>query len=275
MLVTLKEILDGAEQRGCAIGAFNAPNLTSARAAIAAAEALSQPVILMYAQVHEDMGICRLEEMGPILLGFADRACVPVCVHLDHGSSFEYLRRAIDMGFSSVMYDGSALPFEENVRNTKRVIEWAHAAGCSVEAEIGTMSVSENGENAAEDVYTVPADAERFVNLTSVDALACAFGTVHGFYRTAPQLDFDRLSEIHTRIGIPVVMHGGSGVNHDDYRKVIRCGVRKVNYYTYLSKAGAAAVSGKTYSQFHDLLQDAETAMTEDVKTAITVFSGL
>lgn len=275
MLVTLKEILDGAEQRGCAIGAFNAPNLTSARAAIAAAEALSQPVILMHAQVHEDMGICRLEEMGPILLGFADRACVPVCVHLDHGSSFEYLRRAIDMGFSSVMYDGSALPFEENVRNTKRVIEWAHAAGCSVEAEIGTMSVSENGENAAEDVYTVPADAERFVNLTSVDALACAFGTVHGFYRTAPQLDFDRLSEIHTRIGIPVVMHGGSGVNHDDYRKVIRCGVRKVNYYTYLSKAGAAAVSGKTYSQFHDLLQDAETAMTEDVKTAITVFSGL
>lgn len=275
MLVTLKEILDGAEQRGCAIGAFNAPNLTSARAVIAAAEALSQPVILMHAQVHEDMGICRLEEMGPILLGFADRACVPVCVHLDHGSSFEYLRRAIDMGFSSVMYDGSALPFEENVRNTKRVIEWAHAAGCSVEAEIGTMSVSENGENAAEDVYTVPADAERFVNLTSVDALACAFGTVHGFYRTAPQLDFDRLSEIHTRIGIPVVMHGGSGVNHDDYRKVIRCGVRKVNYYTYLSKAGAAAVSGKTYSQFHDLLQDAETAMTEDVKTAITVFSGL
>ncbi len=275
MLVTLKEILDGAEQRGCAIGAFNAPNLTSARAVIAAAEALSQPVILMHAQVHEDMGICRLEEMGPILLGFADRACVPVCVHLDHGSSFEYLRRAIDMGFSSVMYDGSALPFEENVRNTKRVIEWAHAAGCSVEAEIGSMSVSENGESAAEDVYTVPADAERFVNLTSVDALACAFGTVHGFYRTAPQLDFDRLSEIHTRIGIPVVMHGGSGVNHDDYRKVIRCGVRKVNYYTYLSKAGAAAVSGKTYSQFHDLLQDAETAMTEDVKTAITVFSGL
>lgn len=257
MLVTLKEILDGAEQRGCAIGAFNAPNLTSARAVIAAAEALSQPVILMHAQVHEDMGICRLEEMGPILLGFADRACVPVCVHLDHGSSFEYLRRAIDMGFSSVMYDGSALPFEENVRNTKRVIEWAHAAGCSVEAEIGSMSVSENGESAAEDVYTVPADAERFVNLTSVDALACAFGTVHGFYRTAPQLDFDRLSEIHTRIGIPVVMHGGSGVNHDDYRKVIRCGVRKVNYYTYLSKAGAAAVSGKTYSQFHDLLQDA------------------
>lgn len=275
MLVTLKEILDGAEQRGCAIGAFNAPNLTSARAVIAAAEALSQPVILMHAQVHEDMGICRLEEMGPILLGFADRACVPVCVHLDHGSSFEYLRRAIDMGFSSVMYDGSALPFEENVRNTKRVIEWAHAAGCSVEAEIGSMSVSENGESAAEDVYTVPADAERFVNLTSVDALACAFGTVHGFYRTAPQLDFDRLSEIHTRIGIPVAMHGGSGVNHDDYRKVIRCGVRKVNYYTYLSKAGAAAVSGKTYSQFHDLLQDAETAMTEDVKTAITVFSGL
>ena len=275
MLVTLKEILDGAEQRGCAIGAFNAPNLTSARAVIAAAEALSQPVILMHAQVHEDMGICRLEEMEPILLGFADRACVPVCVHLDHGSSFEYLRRAIDMGFSSVMYDGSALPFEENVRNTKRVIEWAHAAGCSVEAEIGSMSVSENGESAAEDVYTVPADAERFVNLTSVDALACAFGTVHGFYRTAPQLDFDRLSEIHTRIGIPVVMHGGSGVNHDDYRKVIRCGVRKVNYYTYLSKAGAAAVSGKTYSQFHDLLQDAETAMTEDVKTAITVFSGL
>lgn len=274
MLVTLKEILKLAEQKSGAIGAFNTPNLSSVRAVIAGAQELDQPVILMHAQVHEDMGICCLEEIGPILLAFARRASVPVCVHLDHGSSFAYLKRAMDMGFTSVMYDGSALPFEENVENTKQTVAYARRIGASVEAEIGSMGTSESGAGGTEGIYTDPEQAQQFAALTDVDALACAFGTVHGFYRAAPKLDFERLTQIRARVDMPIVMHGGSGVSRDDYREAIRCGVRKINYYTYMSKAGAAAVSEKPYNQFHDLLRDAEQAMKEDVMAAIRVFSG-
>lgn len=275
MLVTLKEILKIAEERKTAIGAFNTPNFTSVRAVIAAAEALRQPVILMHAQVHEDMGLCKMEEMAPVMRAFAQGAGVPVCVHLDHGTSLDYIRRGIDLGFTSVMYDGSALPFAENVSNTVTAISYAGKTGASVEAEVGSMGTAEGGGEGDPSIYTDPAMAEEFVRRTGVDALACAFGTVHGFYKSAPKLDFQRLSEVRERTGVPVVMHGGSGVSHDDYRKVIQCGVRKINYYTYMSKAGAAAVSGKEYAQFHDVLLDAEKAMRADVMAAISVFSGL
>ena len=273
MLVTLKEILKIAEEKKIAIGAFNTPNFTSVRAVIAAAEELRQPVILMHAQVHEDMGICKMEEMTPVMRAFAQGAGVPVCVHLDHGTSLDYIRRGIDLGFTSVMYDGSALPLAENISNTITAISYAGKTGASVEAEVGSMGTAEGGGDPS--IYTDPAMAEEFVKRTGVDALACAFGTVHGFYKSAPKLDFQRLSMVRERTGVPVVMHGGSGVSHDDYRRVIQCGVRKINYYTYMSKAGAAAVSGKEYAQFHDVLLDAERAMRADVIAAISVFSGL
>ena len=273
MLVTLKEILKIAEEKQMAIGSFNTPNMTSIKAVLSAAEELGQPVILMHAQVHEEMGICNMEEIAPVMLMFAKRAKVPVCVHLDHGTDLNYVKRGLALGFTSVMYDGSTLPNEVNLANTKIIVEEAAKTGASVEAEIGSMGTREGGGADGSSIYTDPEAAVTFVKETGIDALACAFGTAHGFYKSAPKLDFERLSKIHSMIDVPIVMHGGSGVSEDDYREVIKRGVRKVNYYTYMAKAGGAAISNKEYAQFHDALLDAQNAMKQNVKQAIQVFS--
>lgn len=274
MLVNLKEILAIAEEKGISIGAFNTPNLTNLKAVIAAAEELNMPVIIMHAQVHEEMGLCKMEEIAPIMLMFAKAAKVPVCVHLDHGEDMNYVKRGLEIGFTSVMYDGSNLSTEENTANTKHMVEYAAKYGASVEAEIGSMG-SREGSSGGEDtsIYTDPDQAKAFVEATGIDALACAFGTVHGFYAKEPKLDFERLSKIRSLVNMPIVMHGGSGVSEADYKEVIKRGVRKINYYTYMSKAGGAAISNKEYAQFHDALIDAEKAIKEDVKRAMTIFS--
>ncbi len=275
MLVNLKEILKIAEDKKCAIGSFNTPNMTSVEAIISAAEELELPVIIMHAQVHEEMGLCKLDDITPVMLHFAKKASVPVCVHLDHGTDVDYVKRGIDLGFTSVMYDGSVLSEEENVKNTKIVVEYAKKTGASVEAEIGSMGAREGGEDeAAESIYTDPDAAVRFVNTTKIDALACAFGTAHGFYKDAPKLDFERLSKINSLIDVPIVMHGGSGVSENDYREVIARGVRKVNYYTYMAKAGGEAISNREYSQFHDALLDAKEAMKQNAMGAMKIFAG-
>ena len=274
MLVTLKNILKMAEAKGCAIGSFNTPNFESLKAVIDVAEELNQPVIIMHAQVHEEMGLCKMDEIAPIMLFMADRASVPICVHLDHGTDLDYVKKGLDLGFTSVMYDGSTLPKEENYANTSAMVEIAEKYGASVEAEIGSMGARESGNGGGESIYTDPSEAEKFANETGIDALACAFGTVHGIYLKEPKLDFARLDEINKAINVPIVMHGGSGVSHEDYKKVIALGVRKINYYTYMAKAGGEAVSQKKYGQFHDAANDAIAAMKNDVKNAITVFSG-
>ena len=274
MLVTLKEILKTAEENKCAIGSFNTPNMTSAEAVIAAAEELQKPVILMHAQVHEEMGLCKMEDITPVMLHFAKKASVPVCVHLDHGTDLDYIKKGLTLGFTSVMYDGSCLSAEENTENTRIAVKEALKYGASVEAEIGSMGSREGGEAAAS-VYTEPDAAVQFVNDTGIDALACAFGTAHGFYKAEPKLDFERLSKIHSLVSVPIVMHGGSGVSERDYREVIKRGVRKVNYYTYMAAAGGEAVSGKSYKQFHDALLDGKAAMKENVKKAIKIFSNM
>ena len=274
MLVTLKEILKTAEENKCAIGSFNTPNMTSAEAVIAAAEELQKPVILMHAQVHEEMGLCKMEDITPVMLHFAKKASVPVCVHLDHGTDLDYIKKGLTLGFTSVMYDGSCLSAEENTENTRIAVKEALKYGASVEAEIGSMGSREGGEASAS-VYTEPNAAVQFVNDTGIDALACAFGTAHGFYKAEPKLDFERLSKIHGLVSVPIVMHGGSGVSERDYREVIKRGVRKVNYYTYMAAAGGEAVSGKSYKQFHDALLDGKAAMKENVKKAIKIFSNM
>lgn len=274
MLATLKEILKSAEENKCAIGSFNTPNMTSAEAVIAAAEELQRPVILMHAQVHEEMGLCKMEDITPVMLHFAKKASVPVCVHLDHGTDLDYIKKGLTLGFTSVMYDGSCLSAEENTENTRIAVKEALKYGASVEAEIGSMGSREGGEAAAS-VYTEPDVAVQFVNDTGIDALACAFGTAHGFYKAEPKLDFERLSKIHSLVSVPIVMHGGSGVSERDYREVIKRGVRKVNYYTYMAAAGGEAVSGKSYKQFHDALLDGKAAMKENVKKAIKIFSNM
>lgn len=275
MLVNLTEILKIAEEKKVAIGAFNTPNMTSLRAILGAAEALNQPVIIMHAQVHEEMGLCVMDEIAPVMRMFAEKAKVPVCMHLDHGTDLDYVKRGLELGFTSVMYDGSTLTVEENIANTKIAVAEAKKYGASVEAEIGSMGTREGGSNEDASIYTDPKAAEEFVAVTGIDALACAFGTAHGFYAKEPKLDFERLSEIRNLVSVPLVMHGGSGVSEADYREVIRRGIRKINYYTYMAKAGGAAVSNKEYRQFHDVLLDAEKAMRADVERAIRVFTQL
>lgn len=274
MLVTLKEILAIANARGCAVGSFNTPNMASIRAVIAAAEELNEPVILMHAQVHEEMGLCKMDEIAPVMLFFADRASVPVCVHLDHGTDLDYIKRGLDIGFSSVMYDGSTLDEKLNFANTSIAVGMASACGASVEAEIGSMGARESGAEGGESIYADPDDAERFARETGIDALACVFGTAHGLYLKQPKLDFDRLKKIASLTSVPLVMHGGSGVSHADYKRVIELGIRKINYYTYMAKAGGSAVcdlGDKTF--YHDIELAAIDGMKADVMSAMRVFA--
>ncbi|MBQ7923168.1 MAG: class II fructose-bisphosphate aldolase [Clostridia bacterium] len=277
MLVTLKEILKLAEAKKNAIGCFNGPNLASMRAVIYAAEELNEPVVLTHAQLHEDMGLCKMDEVAPIMLYLADKAKVPVCVHLDHGTDLDYIKRGLDLGFTSVMFDGSALDYESNLANTSVIREISLRYGASLEAEVGSMGAREHGGGESlvndENIYTDPESARDFAEATGIDALACAFGTVHGFYIKEPKLDFARLKKIHSLVKVPLVMHGGSGVSDDDYAKVIEYGIRKVNYYTYMAKAGAAAVAAMEPTKFyHDIEVAAMEGMKKDVMAAMKVF---
>lgn len=276
MLVTLKEILTLAEAKNSAVGAFNGPNLPSLHAILAAAEEEQVPVILMHAQVHEEMGLTDLEEITPILLRAADKAKVPVCVHLDHGTDMEYVKRGIKLGYTSVMYDGSELTEAENLKNTKEIVTFAHKAGVSVEAEVGSMGAREGGAvSDRESLYTDPALAKAFSEESGIDALACAFGTAHGLYTEAPKLDLERVKTIRTLINLPLVMHGGSGVSDEDFRKVIQCGIRKINYYTYMAKAGCDALRGREIpAMYHDLEKVAEASMKQNVQKAMRLFAG-
>lgn len=274
MLVSLKEILKIAEAKKIAIGSFNTPNLESLTAVLDAAEKTNSPVIIMHAQVHEEMGICKLDTIGEIMVLLAEKASVPVCVHLDHGTDLAYLKKGLDIGFTSIMYDGSELSYEENYANTCVAVEMAWKYGASVEAEIGSMGARESGGAGGDSVYTDPDTAKVFAESTGIDALACAFGTAHGLYLKTPKLDFDRLAKIDSLVDIPLVMHGGSGVSPEDYKKVVELGIRKINYYTYMAKAGGAgAVSLADKTFYHDITVAAKNAMEKDVIEAIKLFS--
>lgn len=282
MLVTLTEILKIAEEKKIAVGMFNATGFDSLQAVIGAAEELGQPVIIAHAEVHNVYNDISL--VGPAMIAMAERASVPVCVHLDHGTSLDMIWRALRLGFTSVMIDASALPYAENLALTKQVTAVAHSMGASVEAELGRLVTSESGEKSAgvlrpEDYYTDPEEAKEFCGETGVDALAIAFGTAHGFYKAQPKLDFDVVKNVAAATGLPLVMHGGSGVSDDGFRQAIANGIRKINYYSYMSRAGYEAAksvieSGST-SYLHDVEFAAMKAMTEDVKKAIRVFANL
>lgn len=278
MLVTLNEILAIAQQKGCAVGAFNTPNLECVTAVIHTAEKLNVPVILSHAEIHEYAA--PLTEIGPVMVHFAKAAQVPVCVHLDHCEHLDYMACALELGFTGIMYDGSALPYEENVANTIQAVAMAHAKGASVEGELGTLPSREGGDAVAcGPVYTDPELALAFCQATGIDALAPSFGTAHGLYKSAPVLDLPRVQRIAEKTGLPLVMHGGSGVSAADYREAIRCGIRKINYYSYMSKAAVNAVKQMLDTQdvtfYHDLALTAQQAMAEDAERAMRIFAGL
>lgn len=279
MLVTLNEILKMAEERGCAIGAFNTPNLECIRAVIDTAEKYNVPVIISHAELHEE--VAPLDVIGPVMVLSAKNAKVPVCVHLDHCETLEYMARALEIGFTGVMYDGSLLPYEKNVANTIQAVAMAKPYRAGVEAEIGQLASREGGigENAGGPVYTDPDLAERFARQTGIDALAPSFGTAHGIYKSKPVLDLERVAVIKERVGLPLVMHGGSGVSPEDYRTAIQNGIRKINYYSYMSNAGTTAakelLAGGDVTFFHDVAMAAQKAMAADVDKAFQVFYNL
>ena len=277
MLVNLEYVLKIAEEKNCAIGSFNTPNLENMIAVISAAEELNVPVIIMHAQCHEEYA--PLDIVGPIMLLMAKKAKVPVCVHLDHCEDLDYLKRAIDIGFTSVMLDASGLPYDENVKMTKEAVRLAHPKNISVEAEIGVLGGREAGNQkllTKEEMYTDPDLAKKFVDDTNIDALACSFGTAHGIYKVKPELDFDRIQRINKLCNLPLVMHGGSGVSSEDYVKAIKCGVRKINYYSYMSREGVYAareILKKDITFYHELASYATSKMKEDVIRALKIFN--
>ena len=274
MLVNLKEILKYAEDNNCAIGMFNATGLDSIKAIIEAAEELNTPVILAHAEVHNIYNDISL--IGPIMLDVAKRAKVKVCVHLDHGTSLEMIKKAIEIGFTSIMIDASFLEFEDNIKLTKKVVSMSHPLNISVEGEIGRIkSLDDTSDN--EYYYTKASEAEIFVKETGVDALAIAFGTQHGFYKEKPELKIDVIKNVKKVVNIPLVMHGGSGLSEEQFKKCIDAGIRKINYYSYMSKAGYDAAkkvieSSKT-NYMHDVEYASYKAMKEDLLKTIKIFN--
>ncbi len=276
-LVTTKELLERAEAGGYAVGAFNCNNLELVQAIIAAAEAERAPVILQASQ-----GALKYAGLG-LLAALAREAAaaarVPVAVHLDHGTDFAQVVACIRAGFTSVMIDGSHLPLEENITLTRKVVEVARAVGVSVEGELGRIAGAEDEVCAAgyEAFFTDPEEARRFVRETGVDALAVSVGTVHGPYRGEPRLDFPRLARIRALTGVPLVLHGSSGVPEEAIRTAISLGVRKINIDTdiriaFVSSLRRALAENPEEIDPRRLLGTARAAATEAIRAKLRLF---
>ena len=245
MLIPFREITRDALRRRYAVGAFNCLSVENVMGAVAAAEELHSPIILQLAEVQ--FPEAPMELMAPVFLRAARDAKVPVAVHLDHGRSIETCIRAVREGFTSVMFDGAELPFEENAEQTRLVVRLAHAAGVDVEAELGRVGDTgfggEGTAAAAADVFTDVEESARFIARTGTDALAIAIGNLHGRYTATPRLNIARLREIHARNAVPLVLHGGSGTSEEDFKACIRNGICKSNVATAIQIAAAEAVA--------------------------------
>ena len=229
-LVTMKKLLEQAGKENRGVGAFSVGNMEMVKGAVWAAEELDTPIILQIAEVrlpHSPLAL-----MGPMMVQAAKEAKVDVAVHLDHGLTMETVKKALELGFTSVMYDSSTYPLEENMARTREVVEIAKKYGATVEAELGLVGGSEDGSCDHGIRCTDPEDAKVFCENTGIDALAVAIGNAHGNYPVAPTLAFDVLEEIDRKTEIPLVLHGGSGITDEDFRRAISLGIVKVNIAT-------------------------------------------
>lgn len=226
MSVLLKE----AEKGNYGIGAFSVANMEMVLGAIRAAEELKSPVILQVAQVR--LPYSPLKVFGPLMIAAAKEANVPVAVHLDHGLDIETAKQALELGFTSVMIDASHLPIDENIWLVQKVKELADEYGADVEAEVGQLAGSEDGSFDHEMLYSDPDEVEKLYLKTKLDAIALSIGNAHGLYKKEPKLNFKILAKAHERVPVPLVLHGGSGISDDDFRKCIAGGIRKVNVAT-------------------------------------------
>lgn len=272
MLVNLNDVLKNAQKEHYAVGLFNTTDTDMLEAAIGAAEELRSPIIIGTAEVLLPYGELKL--IAPALLRAAREATVPVVVHYDHGLTFERCMEALQLGFSSIMFDGSAGDTEENLKNTREMVRIAHAMGASVEGEIGHVGQADTSDNEIKDLYTTPREAVDFVAKTGVDALAIAIGTAHGAYKSKPKLDIKRLGEIRQALDTPLVLHGGSGLSDDDFKNTIAGGIAKVNIFTDLCVAGNQAMESglRDGLPYLDIRNRKVEAIKEAVKKKMLLF---
>jgi fructose-bisphosphate aldolase class II len=273
-LVKMKDILAKAEQESYGVGAFSIANMEMVMGAIKAAEELRSTLILQIAEVR--LNHSPIHMIGPLMVAAAKEADVPVAVHFDHGMTMEKIKQTLEIGFSSVMFDGSHYPLEENIQKTKEVVELAKQYGATVEAEIGRVGGSEDGSEDIDILLTSTEEAKRFAEETSVDALAIAIGNAHGMYKGDPNLRLDRLQEIDQQVDIPLVLHGGSGISTDDFKKCIQHGIRKINVATATFNNVVNTVNRSveigSYEDYFTFHQDVIHAAYENVKHHMQIF---
>ncbi|OLN23898.1 fructose-bisphosphate aldolase [Domibacillus antri] len=270
-LVKMKEILDQAEAGNYGVGAFSVANMEMVMAAVQAAEELQSPLILQIAEVR--LKHSPLHLIGPVMVEAAKKAAVPVAVHFDHGITEEKIREALEIGFSSIMYDGSHHPLEDNIAETKKMAAIACEYGATVEAEIGQVGGSEDGSVDIDILITSVEEAKRFADETNIDALAVAIGNAHGFYKGDPNLRVDRLEEINNEVDTPLVLHGGSGLTEEDFRTCIHLGIRKINVATATFNHVVSSVNEDApfndYFTYHERVIE---AACENVKRHMRMF---
>lgn len=281
-LISLAQGLAHAQQNGYALGAFNVLDSHFLRALFDAAEQQRSPFIINIAEVH--FKYVTLDQIVEAIKFEAAKHDIPVVLNLDHGLHFEAVMQAIRLGFTSVMFDGSTLSYEENIRQTREVVRAAHAVGVSVEAELGAVGGDEGGAlfgEADSEKFTDPRLAAEFVRETGIDTLAVAIGNAHGKYKGDPKLDFDRLAAIRQQAGVPLVLHGGSGISDADFRRAISLGIHKINFYTGMSQAALDAVErslasrNTRYDEFAELLMAVEKAICETVMQQMKIFGSV
>jgi fructose-bisphosphate aldolase class II len=241
-------------------------------AVISAAEELRSPVIIGTAEVLLPAGELKL--IAPSILAAAKRATVPVVVHYDHGLTFDRCMEALQLGFSSIMFDGSAGDYEQNIADTREIVKIAHSFGATVEGEIGHVGQADTNDNDAGELYTKVEEAKDYADRTGIDALAVSIGTAHGAYKSKPKLDLTRLNDIHNALDIPLVLHGGSGLTDDDFRNSIVNGISKVNIFTDLCLAGNLAMKEglEQNLSYLDIRNRKVDRMREEVKKKLLVF---
>ncbi|MBQ5968664.1 MAG: class II aldolase [Clostridia bacterium] len=273
-LVNMKTLLADAQKGNYAVGSFSVANMEMILGVVKAAEELNAPIILQIAEVR--LNHSPLALIGPTMLAAARRAKVPVAVHLDHGTTLPCIKQALDLGFTSVMFDGSHLPLEENIRLTKEVVAMAKPYGAAAEAEIGCVGGSEDGSEDIAMRCTSPDQAVLFARETGVDALAVAIGNAHGNYKETPHLRFDILEEIKDRVSVPLVLHGGTGILPEEFKRCFKTGIKKINIATAtfdrVEQTVRAAYSAGTIKGYYDLHQAEIAGAYQNAKLHIEIF---
>lgn len=274
MLVNMKHILDHANRDGYAVMAVNSVNMEMARAVIETAAEEHSPIIVQMGK-GQMARLAHPQDIVPMIINMAERVDIPVCLNLDHGPDFETELDAIHRGFTNVMIDASSLPYEENVRRTRMIVDLAHAKGISVEAELGHVGQAADGDGRTSDLYTNVEQAKDFVARTGIDALAVAIGTAHGKYPAGfvPRLDFERLAELKAALKMPLVLHGGSGSGEENIRKAVAGGINKINVCTDAFHAAETAMKAKWAEEpntdYLNIMMVAEAAVRKFVRDYI------